>query len=60
MPKAAATPSAIARQKKRMRKLKQRDEERQEKRKAQVQAWFDEFDTNNDRQLQRDELRACT
>lgn len=62
MPPAATrvpmTPAAIAAANKRMKKLRQRDVDRQAKRQAQLQEWFEEFDINKDNTLQRDELRA--
>lgn len=53
---APMTPSAIANHKKRIRQLKQRDADRQAKRQATLEAWFREFDVNQDGRLQRDEL----
>lgn len=51
------TPMAIAKAKKRMKVLKERDKERQEKLRAQLEDWFEKFDTNGDGVFQRDELR---
>jgi Ca2+-binding EF-hand superfamily protein len=51
------TPMAIAKAKKRMKLLKERDAQRQEKLRAQLEEWFEKFDSNGDGQFQRDELR---
>jgi hypothetical protein len=43
---------------KKLKLLREREAMVQEKIRVEVQAWFDQFDTNCDSQLERDELRA--
>lgn len=45
------TPMAIAKAKKRMKLLKERDAQRQEKLRAQLEEWFEKFDSNGDGQF---------
>ena len=48
----------LARLAKKLKKLRQREAERQVRIQAEVEGWFDRFDENGDGRLQRDELRA--
>ena len=48
---------ALAKAKKRVKQLQERDKKRQEKLKVQLEEWFQKFDSNGDGQFQRDELR---
>ena len=48
--------AAIARAKKRIKKLQALDQTRQARRQEKLQEWFAEFDTNKDQKLQREEF----
>jgi hypothetical protein len=52
------TPMAIAKAKKRLKNLKERDQRRQAKLQQQLDEWFAKFDSNGDGSFERSELRV--
>ena len=58
MPKATMTPTAIAKAHRRAQTLKDRHERREAALRAQLEEWFEKYDSNGDGKFSRDELRV--